>query len=157
MKKKKKKKKINESILSGFILIIYSIRLNLPNIKFLDSNSNEIDFADFLLNEVLFGKLNQNSKYKLPQITNQKILKYINHMIIESIFQNETKRNEILKLLFNYHNYQFWKGNEILDWKQSFIIKSSEKKKQIFRWIKKFRLHMLYEHIISNIFSYNRN
>ena len=133
---KEKEKKINESILSGFISIIYFIRLNLPNIKLFDSNSNEIDFTDFLLNEILFGKLNTNSKFNLPQITNQKISKLINHMIIESIFQNKIKRNEILKLLFNYQNYQFWKGNEILDWKQSFLIKSSEKKNKFFVGLK---------------------
>ncbi len=110
----------NEELLSGYFLIIFSIFKNY-NIKFDNIKENKFDFSNYIFYDLLFSKYKENPlDSKSLIIKNENTISNSLNLLTYLIINNESKRLEILKILHDFHNFEFLKSSQFLDWKKSF-------------------------------------
>ena len=111
---------INEELLSGYFLIIYSIS-KYYNIIYENINGNQFDFPNFIFYDLLFSKCNKNPlNSKSLIIKNENTISNSLNLLTFLIINDKQKRLEILNKLYEFHNLEFWKSSQFLDWKKSF-------------------------------------
>ena len=111
---------IKEELLSGFLLIIYSISKNYK-IKYKEIEGKQFDFAHFLFYDLLYNKCSENPlSSKSIIIKNTSTFRNASNLLIYLIINDEIKRKEVLTKLYQYNSLQFWKSSNLMDWKLSF-------------------------------------
>ena len=110
----------NEELLSGYFLMIYSMSRNY-DVIYDNIKGNKFDFSNYIFYDLIFSKCKENPIYsKSLIIKNENTISNSLNLLTYLIINNEPKRLEILKKLYEFHNLEFWKSSQLLDWKKSF-------------------------------------
>ena len=128
---------IYPQLIIGGACKLYTKIITLINIETNEKNNAEFIFNNFIMPNIKENILNPQNVFNLDKnknnnsiyITSSFCIKEASNLFIALLFKNSKENNnayiEYLNLLNKYHNFDYWKGNLLSDWKLYY--KSSEK------------------------------